>query len=99
MASAPSERNTKSAASSEDRDGRRLSLNLSSSAYEQLDGLAVESRTSMTEIVKLALGLVNIAIQEARRGNKLVISDPDGQAIKELVLPIAPVSTRSSVKR
>ena len=99
MASAPSERSTKSTASGEERDARRLSLNLSNSAYEQLDGLAGESKTSMTEIVKLALGLVSIAIQEARRGNKLVIADPDGQAIKELVLPIAPVSTRSSVKR
>jgi hypothetical protein len=91
MAAAPRDRNPESRSSGEgleeERSVRRLSLNLSSQAYDQLNALALESRTSMTDIVRLALGLARIAIQEGRRGNKLVVSNPDGQAIKELVLP------------
>jgi hypothetical protein len=41
----------------------------------------------MTEIVRLALGLIRIAIQEKHAGNKLVVCKPDGQPLRELVLP------------
>jgi hypothetical protein len=41
----------------------------------------------MTEIVRLALGLVKVAIREAKAGNKLVVARPNGEVIKELILP------------
>ena len=66
---------------------KRLSLNLSSEAYEELAELAKIKRASMTEVMKLALGLARVAIREARVGNKLIVTNAEGKAIKELVMP------------
>jgi hypothetical protein len=67
--------------------GKRLSLNLSDAVYEELAQLANERHSSMTEIVRLALGLVRIAITESAQGNKLVVTSKTGEPLKELVLP------------
>ena len=66
---------------------KRLSLILSANVYEDLAALSKERRTSMTEIVRLALGLVKVAVREAKAGNKLVVARPSGEVIKELILP------------
>jgi hypothetical protein len=66
---------------------KRLNLVLSASVYDDLTGLAKERRTTMTEIVRLGLGLVKVAINEMNRGHKLVVTTANGQVIKELVLP------------
>jgi hypothetical protein len=66
---------------------KRLSLILSDSVFDDLVALSKERRTSMTEIVRLALGLVKVAIREAKAGNKLVVARPNGEVIKELILP------------
>jgi hypothetical protein len=66
---------------------KRLSLILSSLVFENLSALAKERRTTMTEIVRLALGLVKVAIREAEAGNKLVVVRANGEVLKELVLP------------
>jgi len=66
---------------------KRLSLILSSSVFEDLSALARERRTTMTEIVRLALGLIKVAIREAKAGNKLVVAKENGEVVKELVLP------------
>ena len=67
--------------------GKRLSLNLSDAVYDELAQLSAERRSSMTEIVRLALGLVRIALTEAAAGNKLVVVSKTGDALKEIVLP------------
>ena len=41
----------------------------------------------MTEIVRLALGLIKVAIREAEQGHKLVVVKSNGEVLKELVLP------------
>ncbi len=69
------------------KDEKRLNLILSSTVYEELAALSRERRTTMTEIVRLALGLVKIAIHEAKQGNKLVVTTSSGEVLKELVLP------------
>ena len=66
---------------------KRLSLILSSSVFENLSTLAKERRTTMTEIVRLALGLIKVAIREAEQGHKLVVVKSNGEVLKELVLP------------
>jgi hypothetical protein len=68
-------------------DEKRLSLILSSSVFDDLSALARKRRTTMTEIVRLALGLVKIAIYEAEQGHKLVVAKSNGEVLKELVLP------------
>ena|ERR1700719_357097 len=66
---------------------RRLNLNLSEEVYAELSKLARERRSSMTEIIRLAIGLVKVALIEAKRGNKLIVTTAEGEALKELVLP------------
>jgi hypothetical protein len=66
---------------------RRLNINLSEALFDELQALARQTRRSMTELIRLAIGLVKIAIQESGRGNKLVVTSPDGTVLKQLVLP------------
>jgi hypothetical protein len=64
-----------------------LNLNLSTAAYRELSSLATERRSSMTDVVRFALGLVKIAFQEAAAGNKLIVTTYDGKPLKEIVVP------------
>jgi len=66
--------------------GKRLNLNLSARAYDELAALSVETRRSMSEIIRVGLALAKIAINEGRAGNKVVITTKDGKPIKELIL-------------
>jgi hypothetical protein len=65
---------------------KRLNLNLSEEIFNELSRLAKDRRSSMTEIIRLAIALVRVALHEAKLGNKLVVTTADGQAIKELVV-------------
>lgn len=66
---------------------KRLNLNLSARAYSELEQLAQTNHVSMTEIVRLGIGLAKIAIDAKHRGHMLWIAKEDGEVIKELVLP------------
>jgi hypothetical protein len=66
---------------------KRLGLNLSESVYEELSKLAKDRRSSMTEVVRLSLGLAKILISETKKGNKLIITTEQGDPLKEIVLP------------
>src|SRR5260370_19092227 len=66
---------------------RRLNLNLSEEVYAELSKLARERRSSMTEIIRLAIGLVKVALIEAKKGNKLIVTTAEGESLKKLVLP------------
>jgi Ribbon-helix-helix protein, copG family len=67
---------------------KRLNLNLSEEVFNELSRLAKERRSSMTEIIRLALSLVKVALYEAKQGNKLVVTTADGTAVKELVVAL-----------
>jgi len=41
----------------------------------------------MTELIRLGLGLVKIAIHAATNDQKLLVVDDQGKPIKEIVLP------------
>jgi hypothetical protein len=62
--------------------GRRFNFNLSKEAYDALHTLGREQQRSMTEIVRLALSLIRIALEEVQNGNKLVICRPDGTVLR-----------------
>jgi uncharacterized membrane protein (DUF373 family) len=66
---------------------KRLNLILSVSLYNDLVKLADERRTTMTEIVRLAIGLIKVAIAEAKQNHKLVVVRENGEVLKELILP------------
>jgi hypothetical protein len=63
-----------------------LNLNLSNTVYLELSNLAAKRRSSMTEVVRFALGLARIAFQEASLGNKLVVTTAEGKPLKEIVI-------------
>jgi hypothetical protein len=75
------------AKATEEKAEKRLNLVLSAGVFDDLAALARERRTTMTEIVRLALGLIKVAIREAKMGHKLVVAKENGEVIKELILP------------
>jgi hypothetical protein len=66
---------------------RRLNLNLSPQAYADAVKLSEETSRTLTELIRLGLGLVKIAVEESRKRNKLIVTTEDGKPLKELVLP------------
>lgn len=66
---------------------KRLNINLTQRSYRELEKLQKETRHSMTELVRLGLGLAKIALEESSHGNKLILTSSDGRPIKEIVLP------------
>ena len=67
--------------------GRRVNFVLSEKAHTDLVALSRHSMRSMTELVRLGLGLVKLALEEQHNGNKLVVTTADGRPLKEIVLP------------
>ena len=67
--------------------GRRVNFVLSEKAHTDLVSLSKYSMRSMTELVRLGLGLVKLALEEQQNGNKLVVTTADGRQLKEIVLP------------
>lgn len=65
---------------------KRLNINLPEKTFNELDRLADESGRSMTELIRLAIGLVQVAIDEERHGRKLAVVEPNGKLLKEIVL-------------
>jgi len=66
---------------------KRLNLNLTLKAFEELQMLAQKSQRSMTELVRLGLGLVKIALEASSRNEKLAVVRNDGTPLREIVIP------------
>jgi hypothetical protein len=66
---------------------KRLNVSLSERAYSDLLNASHETRRSMTELVRLGIGLVRIALETERNGHRLVVATAEGNALKEIVLP------------
>lgn len=66
---------------------RRLNFNVSEKAYNELNLLARTTHRSMTEIVRLGVGLAKITLEAEQQGGRLVIANSKGDPIKEIVLP------------
>ena len=67
--------------------GKRVNFILSARAHSDLTSLAESTHRSMTDIVRLGLGLAKIAFEASRDGYRLVVTNSEGQPIKEIVLP------------
>lgn len=65
---------------------RRLNINLPARTYAELEKLAEESGRTMTELVRVAIGLIQVAIKEEGHEHKLAVIDRDGKLVKELIL-------------
>jgi len=67
--------------------GKRVNFVISEKAYSELVSLSKETMRSMTELVRLGLGLVKIAIEAERNNQRLVVTTSEGTPVKEIVLP------------
>ena len=66
---------------------KRIGLNLSESAYADLTRLSAQTGKNMTEIMRLALSVIKIVLIEVQNGNRIMLADKDGKAIREFILP------------
>jgi hypothetical protein len=66
---------------------KRLSLVLSAAEYEEACEMAQARNRSVTDTVRIALGLLKIAIDTHERGNKLLVQTPEGSPDIQLVMP------------
>jgi hypothetical protein len=82
--SLPAEQET---ATSQKPPMRRLSLNLPESLYEDLAALADSQGKTMTEVVRTGLGLAHIAYTQVNKRQKLMITNIDGDPIREILIP------------
>ena len=67
--------------------GKRVNFILSEKSHADLAALAESTHRSMTDVVRLGLGLVKIALEASKNGYHLVVTNTEGQPIKEIVLP------------
>jgi len=65
--------------------GKRLNVLLSEKAQSDLE--AVAGGRSLSELVRLAMRLLKIALEESKGGNRLVVVDAKGNAKREIVIP------------
>lgn len=65
---------------------KRLNVNLPEPVFGELEEIADQSGRSLTEVVRLALGLLAHATDAQRAGHKLAVVDSRGRLLKELVL-------------
>jgi hypothetical protein len=65
---------------------KRLNVNLPGPVFGELEEIADQSGRSLTEVVRLALGLLAHATDAQRAGHRLAVVDSRGKLLKELVL-------------
>jgi len=66
---------------------KRVNFVLSEKAYSELALLSKRTGHSMTELVRLGLGLVKIAFEAEENNHKIIVTTTDGNPLKEIVLP------------
>jgi hypothetical protein len=65
---------------------RRINLNLPEAKFFELDNLAKDSDRTMTDVVRIALELVKVAVNLEAHGHRLAVVDADGKLVKEIIL-------------
>ena len=66
---------------------KRLNVNVPISVYNDLNNLASENHKTISELMRTAFVLLEVAYQEKKKKNKLTVSNQDGKPIKELIIP------------
>jgi hypothetical protein len=66
---------------------KRIAINLSDMAYADLKRSAEETARSMTDVIRIGIGLFKVAAEAMKANNKLVVVSSEGKPLKEIVLP------------
>lgn len=64
---------------------RRLNINLPERTFQVLQRIADETGRSLTEVVRIGIGLAQVAVDEDAHGRKLAVIDQEGRVLKEIV--------------
>lgn len=67
---------------------KRVGFDISPDLDELLEKLAVKMHGSKADVLKLGIGLVNIAANAKDEGKKLTVSNSEGKVEKEIVNPL-----------
>ena len=65
---------------------RRLTVNLSNKAYEDLETMAQQRGISMTEVLRKAIGMERFLSDAQSKNQKILLEDADGK-IQRIVVP------------
>lgn len=65
---------------------KRLNINIPDEVFEDLKKISKKSGQNMTQVVRDALGLIDIAYREKSAGHKITVSDTTDNVIKEIVI-------------
>ncbi len=63
----------------------RLNVNITTELNDRLDVLAEKSGTTKSELLRKAIALMDLAVTERGRGNKLGILDDQQHVLREIV--------------
>lgn len=66
---------------------KRVNFILSERAHADLTNVAETTHRSMTDVVRLGVGLVKIALEASRNGHRLMVTTAEGVPLREIVLP------------
>ena len=66
---------------------KRVNFVLSGKAHSDLAKLARDTNRSMTDVLRLGLGLAKLALEAERADHRLIVASADGQPLREIVLP------------
>lgn len=66
---------------------KRLNVILSDADHAELDRMAAENESTMTDVIRTAIRLMKITQAETSQGHRVVICDKENKLLKEIVLP------------
>ena len=69
------------------KTAKRLNFIVSERAHSELAALSQSTHRSMTEIIRLGVGLAKIALEAEEKGQKLVVASSTGEPLREIVIP------------
>ena len=65
---------------------KRLNINLAPKAFDEIQRLGKDTGRSMTELVRIGLSLVKIALQAKDRDLRLALVNEDGTPVREIIV-------------
>ncbi|HYN82225.1 MAG TPA: ribbon-helix-helix protein, CopG family [Gemmatimonadaceae bacterium] len=66
---------------------KRLNVNLPDNVYRELETIAAKQGRSLTDVIRTAFSLTQIAHHESEKGNVIAVATPGGKVMKQIVLP------------
>lgn len=66
---------------------RRLNANLPEKTFEEAELIAYEYNWTITDVVRLGIGLLKVSYDAAKLGNRLAVVDDKGRVVEKILLP------------